>query len=78
MQLESLTATFARLATVAVPVGAALALAACASTPIAPPPAPAPVVFGSAGFISASDAFEGVRYFVRDIRVATVARTVNE
>ena len=44
MQLESLTAAFARLASVAVPVGAALALAACASTPIAPPPAPAPVV----------------------------------
>jgi peptidoglycan-associated lipoprotein len=31
---------FARIATVAAPVGAALALAACASKPIAPPPAP--------------------------------------
>ena len=31
----------------------------------------APVVFGSAGFISASDAFRGVRFFVRDIPVAT-------
>ena len=44
MQLESLTAAFARIATVAVPMGAALALAAGASTPVAPPPAPAPVV----------------------------------
>ena len=40
MQHASLSAMFARIATVAAPVGAALALAACASTPIAPPPAP--------------------------------------
>ena len=43
MQLESLSATFARVAALAAPVGVALALAACASTPVAPP-APAPVV----------------------------------
>jgi peptidoglycan-associated lipoprotein len=40
MQHASLSALFARIATVAVPVGAALALAACASKPIAPPSAP--------------------------------------
>ncbi len=43
MQHASLSAMFARIATVAAPVGTALALAACASKPIAPPP-PAPVV----------------------------------
>jgi len=41
MQIESLSAAFARIATVAAPVAAALALAACASKPIE---APAPVV----------------------------------
>ena len=41
MQIESLSAAFARIATVTVPVAAALALAACASKPIE---APAPVV----------------------------------
>jgi peptidoglycan-associated lipoprotein len=41
MQIESLSAAFARVATVAAPVVAALALAACASKPIeAPTPAP--------------------------------------
>ena len=44
MRLESLTTAFTRVAALAAPVGAALALAACASTPVAPPPAPAPVV----------------------------------
>ena len=44
MRLESLTTAFARVATLAAPVGAALALAACASTPVSAPPAPAPVV----------------------------------
>ena len=42
MQLDSFSARLARIATLAAPVGAALALAACASKPIAPP-APAPV-----------------------------------
>ncbi len=45
MQLDSFSARLARIATLAAPIGAALALAACASKPIAPPaPAPAPVV----------------------------------
>ena len=43
MQHASVTAAFARLATVAAPVAAALALAACASKPI-DQPTPAPVV----------------------------------
>ena len=43
MPVQSLSAAFTRLATLAVPVGAALALVACASKPIASP-APAPVV----------------------------------
>lgn len=42
MQIESLPATLARIATLAAPVAAALALAACASKPIEAP-APAPV-----------------------------------
>jgi peptidoglycan-associated lipoprotein len=42
MQIESLPAAFARIAILAAPVAAALALAACASKPIATP-APAPV-----------------------------------
>jgi peptidoglycan-associated lipoprotein len=42
MQIESLPAAFARIAIVAAPVAAALALAACASKPIEAP-APAPV-----------------------------------
>jgi peptidoglycan-associated lipoprotein len=43
MQTASLTAAFARIAVVATPLAAALALAACASKPIEAP-APAPVV----------------------------------
>ena len=43
MPIQSLSAAFTRLAILAVPLGAALALAACASKPIAPQ-APAPVV----------------------------------
>ena len=43
MPVSSLSATLARLATLAVPVGAVLALAACANKPIATS-APAPVV----------------------------------
>ena len=43
MQIESKSAAFTRLLTVAAPLAAALALAACASKPIASP-APAPVV----------------------------------
>jgi len=47
MQVETLSAAIARIATVAVPVAAALVLAACASKPIAtsaPTSTPAPVV----------------------------------
>ena len=43
MQFESFSAKLSRIATVAAPIAAALALAACASKPIAPP-TPAPVV----------------------------------
>ena len=43
MQLESFSAKMNRITTLAAPIAAALALAACASKPIAPP-APAPVV----------------------------------
>ena len=43
MQIESKSAAFTRLLTVAAPLAAALALAACASKPIASP-SPAPVV----------------------------------
>jgi len=43
MPFESLSAKLNRVATLAAPIGVALALAACASKPLAPP-APAPVV----------------------------------
>ena len=44
MQLESVSAVVTRIAAMAVPLAAALALAACASKPIAASPPPAPVV----------------------------------
>jgi len=55
MQIVSLSAAFARIATVAAPVAAALALAACASKPIAAP-VPAPVVTAAPTPVAAAPA----------------------
>ena len=55
--MNPITATLSRLATVATPIAAAVALAACSSTPIASSPSgPAPVVTATATPVSQSGA----------------------